>query len=319
MKNLPIKSQQFRYIEKSFKEWLDILGYAETTVNSLPIHVRELLHYIEQEGITGVQGITPKHITAFLRHLLTRQNQRTGAGLSTSSINKTIQAINTFIKYLRTAGKLEIDIATRTLEPCSQPRIILTKEEIQALYEATYITTRSAGREYGQRDRAMLSIFYGCGLRRNEARHLDLKDIQTTKNIIHVRKGKGSKERLVPLTPGNMEYIDTYIEESRSLFLEKKTNNKEAAFFISRKGKRMQGFYQRIALLKQTAGIDKPLGLHTLRHSIATHLLHAGMEIEDIARFLGHSTLESTQIYTHVSAEVQRTKEDILDEYGEQL
>ena len=154
----------------------------------------------------------------------------------------------------------------------------------------------------------MLSIFYGCGLRRNEARHLDLKDIQITNNLIHVRKGKGSKERLIPLTPGNMEYISTYIEESRPLFLEKKTNNKEEAFFVSSRGTRIQGFYQRIDLLKQAAGIEKPLGLHTLRHSIATHLLHAGMEIEDIARFLGHSTLESTQIYTH-----------ILDEYGEQL
>jgi integrase/recombinase XerD len=120
---------------------------------------------------------------------------------------------------------------------------------------------------------------------------------------VHVIKGKGYKERFVPISKKGMEHITTYLYDARPLMI---TDNKEEAFFLNHNGKRLGGQMLMLnvqALAKRTndAGLQqKEIGLHTLRHSIATHLLAHGMDLEKIKDFLGHSSLESTQIYTHL-------------------
>ena len=148
------------------------------------------------------------------------------------------------------------------------------------------------------RDRALLAVYYGCGLRKSEGRQLDQSDILWERNLIYVRKGKNYKERYVPMTEKVREDLQDYQYSSRPAF----PRSEQPAFFLSQKGGRLSGciLYQRIKHLLQTAEIDKPAGLHTLRHSIATHLLQSGMKLEQISRFLGHSSLESTQVYTHI-------------------
>ena len=157
----------------------------------------------------------------------------------------------------------------------------------------------------------MLSIFYGCGLRRNEGVNVDVGDINFDRSILHVRKGKNYKERLVPIGKTSLKYLQEYIYDHRPEIVQ---GNKSEALFISMKARRMDGqtMLLRLKYLQhQTENedlIEKEIGLHTLRHSIATHLLQAGMELESIARFLGHSTLESTQIYTHLAG-IEQHKE----------
>ena len=255
--------------------------------------------------------------------MLTRPTQRGGA-LSAQSINHAITAINLFSRYIYLTGKYELDIHLKQLSQDIEERTILTVDEIKELYDATYINKRSSGREYGQRDRAMLAVFYGCGLRKNEATHLNVEDLIREKNMLHVRKGKGRKERLVPVTLTGMEYLTRWLDEGREWFLEDHSQSNQIrkkglpfpkkevadtnAFFIGNKGHRLaSGFYPRLALLKERAGIEKQVCLHSLRHSIATHLMGAGMELEDISRFLGHSSLASTQIYTHLADDRQPT------------
>ena len=319
MKKLPIKSTQFNYLEKSFREWLDILGYSPRTVESLPTHIRELFNHLEStQHITQINQVKQQHINQFLKHLLTRPKEQKGSGgLNSNSINKIIQAVNTFIKYINTTGKYEIYITTKKLKEDTLERTILTEKEIKQLYQSTYDNTkRGAGLPFEQRDRAMLTIFYGCGLRKTEATNLNIDDINKERNLLIVRKGKGNKQRLVPITPNNMDYLMTYLEEGRYWFLENhsqrtyykkprlKENTTSNSFFLNTRGQRIaNGFYNRIYHLKDLAGIEKQVSPHTLRHSIATHLLRAGMEIEEIAKFLGHSSLESTQIYTHIVKE----------------
>ena len=315
MKKLQVHSTQFNYLQRSFKEWLDILGYSQRTVESLPIHIRELFNHLEQQGCSQISQVKQYHINQFLKHLLTRPKaQKGGGGLNTNSINKIIQAINTFIKYINTTGKYEIYISTKTLKQETETRSILSTGEIKQLYEATYENNkRGTGIPFEQRDRAMLTIFYGCGLRKTEATNLNIDDINKERNLLIVRKGKGNKQRMVPITPTNMSYLIAYLEEGRYWFLEnhaqrtwykkprQKQNTIKEAFFLNERGGRIaNGFYNRIYHLKDLAGIEKQVSPHTLRHSIATHLLTAGMEIEEIAKFLGHSSLESTQIYTHI-------------------
>jgi integrase/recombinase XerD len=312
MKKLPITSPHYNYILKSFREWLDVLGYAETTVYSMPHYVREFLHYQEQQGKYQIKEIENKHIKQYYRELKQRGNTRRGGGLSNSYLNKHLQAIQKFSDYLRQSGRLQLPkLYIPTEEDDHQIKYVLTQEEIHQLYKATDQYEQEKESKYvpylyealAQRDKAMLSVLYGCGLRRNEAVHLDISDIQADKKYIYVRKGKNYKERIVPINATGLTHLQNYLYESRPRFLR---NEKEEAFFISQRGKRMGGqtMLVRLKLLIQrvdnTELQSKEIGLHTLRHSIATHLLQNGMKLEAIAKFLGHSSLESTQIYTHL-------------------
>jgi site-specific recombinase XerD len=173
----------------------------------------------------------------------------------------------------------------------------LTKKEIQALYEVT------GDNALGIRDRAMLAVYYGCGLRLNEGASLELKDILKERKILHVRKGKRYKERLVPIADKNFHELKLYIEQGRPQLLQKiKT---ESLFIGANKGIPLdkQSLYIRIKGLVKKAKIKKKVGAHTLRHSIATHLLQSGMKLERIQQFLGHGDPDSTQIYTHLANE----------------
>jgi site-specific recombinase XerD len=170
----------------------------------------------------------------------------------------------------------------------------LTKAEIQALYEVTGDSV------LGIRDRAMLAVYYGCGLRLNEGACLELRDIIRDRKLLHVRKGKRYKERYVPIATKNYEELRLYMDYARpQLLQEYKT---EALFIDANKGHPIdkQSLYVRIKQLVKKARIKKKVGTHTLRHSIATHLLQSGMKLEKIQEFLGHDDLDSTQIYTHL-------------------
>ena len=330
MKQLPIQSPHYRYILQSFKEWLDVLGYAETTVYGMPHYVKELLHYFEKTGKTQIADINNKDIKEYYRQLKQRTNTRRGGGLSNSYLNKHLQAIQKFSDYLRQSGRLLIPKLYIPQEDDNhQIKSIITQEEIQQLYKAAenyQEEMNSIKRTYlyevlALRDKAMLTVLYGCGLRRNEAVHLDISDIQAEKKYLYVRKGKNYKERLVPLNAKGLNYLQDYLYDGRPHFVRYEKSSSPSrpsvrdrsgrsggaeAFFISERGKRIGGQTMLLRLkilIQRTANTElqeKEIGLHTLRHSIATHLLQNGMKLEAIAKFLGHSSLESTQIYTHL-------------------
>lgn len=305
MKKLVLNNPHFEFIERSFGEWLDILGYSHHTIYNLPNHVRELLYYLEQNGIHHIRQLEVNQVREFYQQLKNRNNQRQGGGLSNSYLNKHLQALYKFADYLRQSGKIALPTLCIDWEADDTGEIIvLTPDEIKLLYKAT--ENYNVGTElepFNSRDRAMISIFYGCGLRRNEGYHLNLSDINFDRRILRVRKGKNYKERLVPFNKTNANYLQEYIYDWRPGIVKDK---KDPAFFISQRGTRMdtQSMALRLKLLQQrTDDItlqEKNVRLHVLRHSIATHLLQNGMELEKIARFLGHSSLESTQIYTHL-------------------
>lgn len=308
MKQLIVKSDNFNYIEKSFKEWLDILGYAPSTVYGMPLILRELFNYLEKTNITHIKNITTTHIKDYYKHIKQRANSRFDGGLSNASINNQKRALHLFMDYLRQTGRYDIPyIKMQGLSDKKEKLNTLTTSEIKELYQATHIADGSNwDNETSIRDRAILSICYGCGLRRNEALQLNINDVNLDKAIVHVKKGKGNKERLVPINKTNIIYLEDYLYNARPLLL--KGNNIEA-FFVSMRSRRINGatMCSRIHILVQKTNnpviIEKAPSLHTLRHSIATHLLANGMKLETIAKFLGHSSLESTQVYTHLVEE----------------
>lgn len=321
MKQLPIKTTHYLTLQKSFKDWLQTMGYASGTVNTFPVHLREFFHYLEERNIFHIREIQQRHYDGFISYLQIRTNKRFGSGgLSTSAINKEIQSVNTFAKYINQNGRFTLNISPNYLQHSQEIPTVLTREEMKNLYEASFTPHRLNTLAIGQRDRAILAVFYGCGLRKAEGVMLNITDIDIKKRLLFIRKGKGNKQRYVPITPKVLEDIEVYMKEGRYWFLEyqlqgvnrremiKKTDSN--ALFINQFGERMQDFYHRFKYLRKHSSVETSFSTHTFRHSIATHLLQVGMDIEEIAKFLGHSSLESTQLYTHIINQF-KTDEDL--------
>jgi integrase/recombinase XerD len=319
MLSLEIKSSHYNYLLKSYQEYLQILGYAVQTAKRWPIHVREFLYYLEQQNVEHITSVESKHVNDFIIYVKQRKNNNCkGTALSSSHINQIINAINAFAKYLNSTGKYILDSTPKRAFNEITEKIILSIAEAKQLYEATFLPYRENSIAIGQRDRAIIAVYYGCGLRRSEGMSLNIADIDLQEQLIFVRKGKGNKQRYVPIANKHLQDIKDYLKEGREWFLYhhntnetwqakrhgkvllKKDTADHIAFFVSQQGCRLTHIEPRLKSMKQRANITKNVTLHGLRHSIATHLLQSGMDIEAIAKFLGHASLESTQIYTHI-------------------
>ena len=288
-----LHSDEHQLLRQGFAEWLEVLGYAPSSVVSLPRHLVEFLQHQEARGKYSLQQLTAGDAMAFIEHQQARTGIRTGRGFSAAHINKYIQALQLFSRYIRQTGKSGVGFTLDLLEEDNALPAWLTRAEIRRLYAVT-------GEEVlGLRDRAMLSVFYGCGLRLQEGACLECSDILHDRRLLYVRRGKGYKERYVPIAEQPYQDIGVYIEQARPELLQRPC----AALFIdANRGRPIhkQSLYLRIKGLVRKAGIEKEVGTHSLRHSIATHLLQSGMPLERIKDFLGHAVLDSTQIYTHL-------------------
>ena len=283
-----------RLIE-AYREWLTALNYEKNSVKYGPERIREFFEWLETQGINEISNITDELVRQFFGSLSNRKNKRTGRGLSINYLRSYQRELRRFSRYLTETGQGHIEVSIKIKAPDSTKvkREIFSRSEIKRLYEAC------SDDLLGIRDRAMLSVYYGCGLRRNEGVNLEVKDVQFNRSMLYVRKGKNYKERYVPMVGRVMNDLRNYLEYSRSILQNNETGN---WLFVSYRGGTVGGSMmgERINKLKKEAGINKIGNLHALRHSIATHLLAEGMSLEQIARFLGHSSLESTQIYTHL-------------------
>jgi site-specific recombinase XerD len=293
---------------ESYREWLAALNYEPKSLINGPKKISEFLGWLADNGITDLnkpnQPNQPNQLggspTAFFNWLSSRPNKRTGRALSLNYLKSYHREIKRFSRYLQETGKVSFVVAeldkklvnsffSIEKEKCRA----FTKQEIERLYEAC------SDDLVGLRDRAMLSVYYGCGLRRSEAASLLLNDVDLERRQLRVRKGKNYKQRYVPIAFGVARDVKNYLEYSRKSMETNDTNNQ---LFIGMYGREMeaQSLADRLKILKTKAKIKTPGGLHALRHSIATHLLNQGMSLEQIATFLGHGSLESTQIYTTV-------------------
>jgi len=307
VKKLKLQNEVFKMFVANYKEWLDILGYAESTVYYLPNHLQEFFYYVEQQQIKKLTDITPKTIKEYYRELQQRPNETTSGSLSKSYLNKHQQALKKFREYLQNHNYNDFNIHLKSeTNPTEEKINILTQSEIKQLFKATEFSHSES--RFRLRDKAILTILYSCGLRRTEAVSLDISDIYFDKERVFVRKGKNYKERFVPINRKNAEILEDYIFEARPEFYNAKDTE---ALFISQQGKRMQGmsFANRLKVIVQATNNknieEKHITLHILRHSIATHLLQKEVPLESIKTFLGHSSLESTQIYTHLLKSIE--------------
>jgi integrase/recombinase XerD len=299
-----LHSDEHQLLRQGFTEWLTVLGYAPTSVTMLPRHLAEFLHFQEMQGKDRLVQLTAADATVFIAHQQRGVGIRTGRGFSAGHINKYIQALQLFSRYIRQSGKSSVGFRIEQLEADGPTPVWLTEMEVRRLYRATTADV------LGLRDRAMLSVFYGCGLRLQEGGSLDLSDVLHDRKLLYVRRGKGYRERYVPMAKGSYDNIRDYIEQGRPELLQQPC---AALFLDANRGRPLgkQSLYLRIKALVRKAGITKEVGTHTLRHSIATHLLQSGMPLERIQSFLGHAVLDSTQLYTHLIHERQLLTDDL--------
>jgi integrase/recombinase XerD len=306
MKHLPIQSYEYKTLEKEAGQWLKLLGYSKQTGYIIPTHLREFFYWLEQHEANSLEEVSKAHIEGFLEYLQQRENLKKGGTLSPAHLNKYIQALNLLSRYVRETTESGFSLQLYRFNNEAVTPLVLSREEITSLYKACEATP------LGVRDKAMLSICYGCGARRSEGEALNVEDILFERKgaasgrhpaLLYIRKGKGNKERHVPMSNQVQKDLREYLCHSRPLLTGKEPNQ---ALFLNYYGKRLQGqsLHLRFKLLLEKAHIKKEVGLHALRHSIATHLLQSGMPLKYISRFLGHSSLESTQIYTHLKNEL---------------
>lgn len=265
----------------NFKKELENLGYCKTVINDYPKYA---VHFLEftQEITTK---ITANQIKNYQKHLAEKPNQTRQGILSESYIHSQLLAIKMYFEYLERINKINKNPFTLRLKsPVNEVKIILTQEEIQTLYNHC----RS------QKETIILHLCYGCGLRRTEAQNLNKTDINIENKLLFVRKGKGKKRRVIPITKS--------IAQDFKQFLDYQINTEELPFLIDNRGNRMSGdtIYKIFKNLLKKARIQE-VTLHHLRHSIATHLLENDMSIEMVRDFLGHQQLSTTQIYTRIN------------------
>jgi len=292
-----MSSTKYNRLVTSYGEWLRALNYERTNADCGVKRVADFLYLMNANGLTEPEQISRKHIEQYFETLGMRINPRTGTALSIHSLKAYRKELNRFARYLHETrqGHLETSNTafTQQISEHGIKDVIYSSDEIIRLYAACSDSVA------GLRDRAMLSVYYGCGLRRTEGVMLEMSDVQFSRGMLHVRKGKNYKERYVPMTGRVSGDLTEYALTARPELAKQNGCNR---FFITSGGLAMGAQSMNICFgkLKTKAGIEKPGNLHALRHSIATHLLQRGMSLEQIARFLGHSCLESTQIYTHI-------------------
>jgi integrase/recombinase XerD len=303
MKQSIINNIAYIKLLEGFKEWLEILGYASVSVDSHPAILREFLNYMEQHQLNDIQQVDNQVVYNYFDYLKNRKNIRTNLPLANGFLNKQLQTIRLFSDYLRDAHKHSFSTDLLGFKNDTPKALVLQQREIELLYKAVSNTA------YGQRDTIMLDVFYGCGLRQREGVKLDVEDVLFDRGLLYVRAGKNYTERYVPIGSKMLRHIKDYVNDTRISLLSE--NKPEPSLFVSQRGERPNGqsLLLRLKALKQKTEDEelqtKKVGLHTLRHSIATHLLMGGMKLESIAKFLGHKSIESTQIYTHLAHELQ--------------
>lgn len=273
---------------KIFADYLAVeKGLAQNSINSYSLDIEKLYGFLQEEK-KSLFKVKEEDLVKFV-------HQQAQAGLSPRSLARLISSLKSFFKFLLLENYLKKNPAERLTSPSlwlSLPRV-LTVEEVEQLLERPDLK-----KPQGIRDRAILEVLYGSGLRVSELVSLELKDVRLEEGFL-ICKGKGSKERIVPMGRSAVRWVKTYLREVRPLW----DKSGSPVLFLTRRGEAFtrQGVWKILKIYGREAGLSEKIHPHVLRHSFATHLLERGADLRSVQMLLGHSQITTTQIYTHVS------------------
>ncbi len=259
------------------------------TVRNYTRDIREFLEFLQTESVESLERVDRSVLRQYLAKLQWR-------GIVKASISRKLSAIRSFYRYLIREEIISSDPLKAAPSPKLEKRLpsFLSTEEVIRLIHAPDTSTPA-----GQRDRAILELLYASGLRVSEIVGLDLDQVNLATREIHVW-GKGSKERVGLIGEPAARALSLYLDDGRTKLMGKRRTN---ALFLNRYGQRIAKRRVQHILEKYSkeAGLDKRVFPHMLRHTFATHLLDGGADLRVVQELLGHASLSSTQVYTHVT------------------
>jgi integrase/recombinase XerD len=292
---IPEGSRLQRHLE-AFVADLRARRYSESSVNVAQRIMPRFFVFLARKRVTDLRAVTLSHLQGFSAQLA-RAKTAKGDLLSLSTRQSYLAAIRGFFGFLERSGVV-LQNAAQSLELPSVSR--LPRDVISVDQAARLMNAPSAHTKMGQRDRAVLELFYGTGIRRGEAERLDVTDVDLAQGRLIIRNGKGRKDRVVPLAGRAAAALDLYLREVRPLLAGEHT---ETALFLCVKGKRLADYMLMLCIRKyaRKAGIGIPVSAHSLRHACATHLVKGGADVRHVQEILGHKKLDTTEIYTRVA------------------
>lgn len=279
-------------MEELLSEFLQYLSslknYSLNTLKAYLADLSDFLRFLQERGYSYTE-LNLNHIQGYLGDLKKR-------GFNPYSIARRLSSLRSFLGFLQEEKGLKIDFFELLEGPKLSRRLpkVLSLEEIERLLKAPNLQE-----PLGFRDRTMLEVLYATGMRVSELVSLKLSDLNLNLGFVRI-KGKGEKERLVPLGEVAFEFLMEYLERIRPLFVNQKSKD---FVFLNRRGGPLtrQRFWQIIKHYAKLSGIElSKISPHVIRHSFATHLLEGGADLRALQLLLGHSSLLTTQIYTHL-------------------
>ncbi len=281
---------------RAFEDTLQLEdGASPRTIEAYRRDVIRCVAFVRTQGIADAASITPGVLREFVYHLK-------DLGLAGASIRRNISALRTWFRVMLAEGLVKHDPTERLDSPQRWKSLpeVLNVEEVTRLLAAPGLDEKLAFR-----DRAMLELAYGAGLRVSEWIGLAVKDVLLEESLLRVF-GKGSKERLVPIGRSAIGAVAVYVRELRPVL---ERGQGKGILFLNAQGNPLtrMGAWKILRKYVTMAAIEKPVSPHTLRHSFATHLLEGGADLRAVQEMLGHADISTTQIYTHVDREYLRT------------
>lgn len=265
---------------------------AKNSVESYLSDVSQFLKFTTDQGL-NLSQIERIHLHQYIKLL-------SSLGLKPSSIARKITSLKIFFRFSLNEGLTDRDPSLSIESPKPEKRLptVLTVEEVKKIIESPDLQTHK-----GIRDRAMLELLYSCGLRISELLDLKMDNLILSSKFLRVI-GKGDKERLIPIGEPAIRAIKRYIRITRREYKKRET----PFLFLSRRGGRFSrmGFWKILNHYLQKANINKKVTPHTFRHTFATHLLEGGANLRAVQEMLGHVSITTTQIYTHIDREYLR-------------
>ena len=263
---------------------------AGLSTNTVRAYRSDLVHF------SGFMAERHRGLTSVTRDDLRDYLDQRGKGGSGRTVARSLSTLRRFFHYMASESLMDADPTADLVTPVigrALPKT-LSERQVEELLSAPKVSS-----DLGMRDRAMLETLYATGLRVSELINLQMGMVDTDAGVCQVT-GKGNKERLVPLGQSACDWIRKYLAEARPGLLMQRQSD---ALFVTRQGKPMsrQAFWQMIRRYARQSGITSPLSPHVLRHAFATHLLNHGADLRSLQMLLGHASLSTTQIYTHVA------------------
>jgi integrase/recombinase XerD len=295
-KKLDVDPGSFDELLTAYVNELRVRNYGESSREQAQHVLPRFFAFLKEQRVPDIRAVTEEHVVAWAKHLQTRTNKH-GEPLSPHTRRSYMVLLQRFFRFLVRRGLVLADpMLDVTMPQVSKlPRVVLSHSQARRLIESPSPFT-----PVGKRDRAILELLYGTGLRVSECARLELRDVDLARGTAFVRQGKGKKDRVVPFAGHAAAALDLYLREGRPALA--RGPRQQALFLSSSSGRPIPSETIQLIVRQHAreAGLKVKVTPHCLRHTYATHLIQGGASVRHVQKLLGHASLQSTTIYTRV-------------------